>query len=561
MHAEMDGAFAEVEPLLVNKDLAPLLWYLTEVFQLTVEEAQDAICDSNGDKGIDALLVDDEDETIYVFQSKRRNKTGTHTGDVELKKLDGTLTQLMTPAGVQKLEETASREVAKLLEQNEICTLVEEGYSLRGVLVTNAVNNKDSTDIIELAAAANRQLESVDLVRLHRAHMYAKAPGFVDVEASLRIHFTNSLCHDIQAGVKMYVCLVSALDIVSLSGIDDESLFAHNVRLHLGNTRINKAIQKTVTTEPAVGFPAFHNGLTLVTRSADRAKNSSRIRIRGYSVVNGCQSIKTLAANRTSLPDDLQVLVKLVIVDPSVGEAEAQELIRKITTRSNNQNSINMQDLRSGDKKQRALKAEFKNSFGGAYEYVIMRGETVPADAEALHNDLCAQCLISLYDERPHLAHRKFSLFDSEYHRVFDRKVHAGQVLLSYMVFQAVSGHLSVLQLEAAEVYRLTRFVLVNAVGAILRESRDGKLLIDIPLDYLLDPSKRQAVAGSLDDIAYEAAVGLWSYLADQKLNDPSFDFKSAFKSAKGVKAVANEAVKAYKLSTKKNGSSFTLPT
>jgi hypothetical protein len=358
----------------------------------------------------------------------------------------------------------------------------------------------------------------------------------------------------------MFVCLVSARDLVALPGIDDESLFAHNVRLHLGNTRINKAIQKTVKTEPAIGFPAFHNGLTLVTRSAERAKGSSVLRLREFSVVNGCQSIKTLAANRESIADDLKVLVKLVIVDPAIKESEAQDLIRKITTRSNNQNSINMQDLRSGDKKQRSLKAEFQDLFAGQYEYVIMRGETVPKGTIGLSNDLCAQCLISLFDERSYLAHRKFSLFDSEYHKVFDRKIHAEHVLLAYLAYEAVSKHLDELHWEAAEVYRLTRFVLMDAVGSILRQTPDGQKLLSSPRAYLVDPTRRAAIVSGLDNLAYEAAVGMWSYLEDAKLNDNDFDFKSSFKSLRGVRTIATEAVKAYKLSSKRSGKAFTLP-
>jgi hypothetical protein len=52
----------------------------------------------------------------------------------------------------------------------------------------------------------------------------------------------------------------------------------------------------------------------------------------------------------------------------------------------------------------------------------------------------------------------------------------------------------------------------------------------------------------------------MWSYLEEEKLKDLDFDFKSGFKSAKGVKAVASSAVMVHKLNTKHSGNAFTLP-
>ncbi|MFN8388642.1 MAG: hypothetical protein U0X92_19785, partial [Anaerolineales bacterium] len=47
-----------------------LFWFLENFFRLDKQDAEDAICDQTNDKGIDGIYVDDEDEIIFLFQSK-----------------------------------------------------------------------------------------------------------------------------------------------------------------------------------------------------------------------------------------------------------------------------------------------------------------------------------------------------------------------------------------------------------------------------------------------------------------------------------------------------------
>ena len=151
---------------------------------------------------------------------------------------------------------------------------------------------------------------------------------------------------------------------------------------------------------------------------------------KGLSIVNGCQSAVALRKNESKLTDELLVPVKIV-------SCTYEALADDITYRSNNQNSINLKDLRANDSTQVVLKGQFEEMFGEKVEYVIKRGEDATGEV-VIQNDHAAQILIALYDEEPFLAHRKFALFDQQYKNVFHPKVSASHIYLGWLIWDEV---------------------------------------------------------------------------------------------------------------------------
>src|SRR5690349_18555551 len=47
-----------------------LIWYLEHYYRLDTQEAIDAVCDQKGDRGVDGIFVDDNAQTITIFQSR-----------------------------------------------------------------------------------------------------------------------------------------------------------------------------------------------------------------------------------------------------------------------------------------------------------------------------------------------------------------------------------------------------------------------------------------------------------------------------------------------------------
>jgi hypothetical protein len=85
---------------------------------------------------------------------------------------------------------------------------------------------------------------------------------------------------------QMALALVPATELVRLPGIENLTLFDLNVRLGLGNTKINRELRQTITTggEHAL-FPAYHNGLTLLTDGLRVTDDG--LELDGLAVVNG----------------------------------------------------------------------------------------------------------------------------------------------------------------------------------------------------------------------------------------------------------------------------------
>src|SRR5690242_9433832 len=73
-----------------TQSAALLAWFLETVWRVDPEEVADSICDARGDKGIDALIVDDDALEITIFQSKWREDPEKSTqGDNDLRQLVG----------------------------------------------------------------------------------------------------------------------------------------------------------------------------------------------------------------------------------------------------------------------------------------------------------------------------------------------------------------------------------------------------------------------------------------------------------------------------------------
>ena len=76
-----------------------------------------------------------------------------------------------------------------------------------------------------------------------------------------------------------------------------------------GPHKINREIERTINDQAEHAlFPAYHNGLTMLTNQLEVAGNE--LRLDGITVVNGCQSLLALHRNQCAVSDGLRVLVK-----------------------------------------------------------------------------------------------------------------------------------------------------------------------------------------------------------------------------------------------------------
>jgi hypothetical protein len=536
-----------------------LIWFLQNIYRLDEVDAQDAVCDKKLDKGIDAIYVSDADEEVVLFQAKRAEKIPSTLGDSDLQSFVGALAQFRSQSSVDALASTtANPDLKRILTTNNVAEKLAKGYSLRPVFVANLAANKDATDYVKLAAKSGDNIDLWDLVRIAPiVRQLNKKEWFVPETATLGVSNKLRFYEGDAAKPDLVIAAVSAKQLVQLSGIADTRIFAQNVRLGLGNTRVNIDLARSIgESKEHDKFIAYHNGMTLVAR--DIALSSGKVEFTNYSVCNGCQSLMTLYNNQSSLTSKLNILVRIVKV------GDDRSLAGSIAYKTNNQNPISLRDLSANNATQLHIKAEFDELYGFDCKYQIKRGEE--ATKKDLPNEYAGQLLMSIFTREPWSAHQKYKVFGELQGDIFKYGIGAEHIRLAQLAMCVCETALEGCENKKVKSYGLTRFILLYLIGEILRKEKQGTSLLDDPREYMqqsvtdIQRRKRQiSLNKSLKEIADYVVLELNFYI-DENGGD-QYDYKSDFKSEKKVGTIRSEVLKSFE-KDKRRGKAleFSLP-
>ncbi|WP_155773779.1 hypothetical protein [Methylorubrum extorquens] len=132
-----------------SESAAFLIWYLEQYYRLEDIEAIDAVCDQSGDKGVDGIFINNDNQTITVFQSKISQKTNSTVGDAALRNFLGTLQQFQSVEMAEHLMQTAGHaQVAHLVRRSGLLEKIGS-YELRGEFVTNIDLDQNGVDFLK----------------------------------------------------------------------------------------------------------------------------------------------------------------------------------------------------------------------------------------------------------------------------------------------------------------------------------------------------------------------------------------------------------------------------
>lgn len=522
-----------------SRSAALLAWFLRTVWRLDPEDVDDCICDGRGDKGIDGLYVDESLNELTLFQVKHRDNPEVTQGDGDLKDLVGAAQWFETPDSVAALlDANPNAELRHLISRFDVPGKVAQGLkTTRLVFVTNGTLDPSGADYSAAMAEASPNLEVWDRTRIAPVASRTRRPDFLDADVELPA-MGGPVLIDLTPTETMGIAVVPASALVQLPGIQDRSLFSRNVRLALGRTRINRELQATArkATEHAL-FPAFHNGLTLLTNGIAAGEAGTSLLLNGVTVVNGCQSLIALYDNSEHLTAELNVLVKVVMTAPD------SDVASQITYRTNNQNAVNMRDQRSTDPIMLDLQGHTREAFGETFGLRIRAGEAVNA-RRVLDNQDAAQLIMAVYLEEPSAAVRRVRLFDEDFRRIFSRSIDAYKLYLLSMLEEIVSARRSSLRPELQSSFASVRFALLYLVALVARISTEGRDLFADPQAWL--PAKEEEVRLALGVIADDVIESV-NYHVESKTEptgdeyDPDFDPKVAFKNKSRIGELAHE--------------------
>lgn len=523
-----------------TESAALLAWFLAVVWRIEPEDIDDAICDGQGDKGIDGILVDDDLGELTLLQAKHKVQSDGHQGDKDLRDLVGAAEYFASEGSIQGLlAANPNAELRRLLTRLDVQAKVAAGaHATRLVFVTDGTLDDQGHGYVDIVARGDPPLEVWDQPRLATIARRTRKPDLISGTVTLTAVSTPAVVRTASGRDQLAIGVVPAVQLMQLPGIDDLSLFARNVRLSEGRTRINRELGDTID-DPAEHelFPAYHNGLTMLTHGL--TVSGDTMTLEDVTVVNGCQSLLTLHQHKTSLTDKLHLLVKVVQVERTGSISD------KITYRSNNQNPVDIRDQRSTDVVQRDLQGEVRNRYGSAIFFAIREGEDA-SGVRVLDNKTAAQFLMAVYLKEPWNAVRKVRLFDTDYRRIFNHTITGDKLYLMDLMIRVVDSHRKVLRDELTASFASVRFALAFLLAQLLRQSERGTLLLETPERWL--PDKEQEVIEALHPLMVDVVKSVNFYVEEERKERAAagedFDPKVAFKSRASVQDLENQVLR-----------------
>lgn len=176
-----------------------------------------------------------------------------------------------------------------------------------------------------------------------------------ELRGQLEAKFTLERVTPIPAAKKIKRAVMGVIPVNELKKIilDDngelrENIFEGNVRLYQGEgNEVNQAISRTLRSDDRDRFPFLNNGLTVVARQFDATFD--QYHMKGYQIVNGCQTTNELARWLQSIETepncDADALSSQVLVPIKIINTDDRDSARSITVATNSQTTISKQDI------------------------------------------------------------------------------------------------------------------------------------------------------------------------------------------------------------------------
>ena len=215
------------------------------------------MCDQPGDKGVDGIFVNDNNQTITIFQSRIYQRPDATVGDAPLREFTGTLTQFDTAPKIEALIAAAGNaQVARLARKLDLVNKIAT-HELRGEFVTNLDMDANGRAFID----ATPQITFVGKTALNTSYISDSREIPPHARRSFDIVGFQVTQYTVDADTKAVIAPIKAAELVALEGIGDQSVFAFNVRGPLGKTQVNKDIVASIGDPTSHRlFPLFHNG-------------------------------------------------------------------------------------------------------------------------------------------------------------------------------------------------------------------------------------------------------------------------------------------------------------
>ena len=386
----------------VQKGHDYLIWMLTNVFEETIENAENAIIDGPDDCGIDAVLRYEKEITLIQSKFGESHDIG------------------MIDKFVKDVERFKNAEQSSI-KRDDLSYLWNEinqkGVKLNLVYVTEQYADYES-DVVQV----------IDMAQTNHILLERKMKPEKGHKATIRYI-------DGYQRKNIFHCTVNGVEIANLVE-KNRYILDNNIRHHLGHRmKVNKGIRKTLEECPEK-FAEYNNGSTMTAVDVKVDEDKKLIHLDSPIIVNGAQSshaILDVSKKRKSL--DAETQLKIIKTDD-------EEHQKNITRFSNSQNAVKGKDLVALEDFWKSISFQMETRMkyffeyqSGSWDYRLDAGDRAKFQGNEIFNQYlpdnhkkrivakdAIQTYVAYFKQNPSGAYQSISKFlpgGAEYEKIF----------------------------------------------------------------------------------------------------------------------------------------------
>ena len=542
-----------------------IVWFAENSMYLDPEDIVERIVEDTHAEGIDAVLIDERNFTIYFISAKTNgfDQIEKNLPENDVKSTLEGMRLLLTGDYKGKI----TPELENLVD--EYHALMNTGnYETKVLFLFMKKNPIDDKFVRQFV----KDFERSDVIFFNFSDLkdFYEDSYLLSVAAPPeKISFTVLTSYLKKENPrKAYVFTCKGIELAKIFNDYKERIFQQNVRLSLGlkSKSINKKIYETAISDQRKNdFWYFNNGITIVCSDVDVVPSGRVTNLRKPQIINGAQTTYALfdAYSSGKLDDNVELLVKVI-------ETHEKEFIENVTLYTNSQNAIRLRDLSSNDEVQIKTQRLVNGCF--QYFYERKRGEfdstyKTPREKiqnfgrgykkKVISNEKAAQGFLALFLDMPAQSKSdKGRIFvkDSSgfYDQIFNKneKLLAEKLFLSWKILKFVEQKKKEFK---KELRRLKKEVLSGEKPKEVLTKYDSVLhseyfIIDLMKDFICQTQDivhdREAIIDTLKQIdensvkldqIYKAIKDDIASYTNELRKDPEYYHNKFFKSEKSI--------------------------
>jgi len=262
-------------------------------------EAANAVWDGSDDNGIDAVYHDSSENRVIIVQAKWFTDGAGEPAAKDMASFANGIKDI-----VEQNEDNFSKRLqAKLSEVGQV--ILTPGVTIEIVVISTGksqISKHSTANLDRILDELNgpdeqKPLASKSIIGLNELYDHLANNSSND---KISINATLTDWSFISHPYSAYTGAIDGLQLKEWWSRNGKRLVRKNIRYALGATEVNDGIRATASLNPE-HFWYFNNGITLIADDAIRApkaaasRSSGSFEFKGASIVNGAQTVSTLA--------------------------------------------------------------------------------------------------------------------------------------------------------------------------------------------------------------------------------------------------------------------------